>query len=432
MNKKSTLIVISIGLLVLGFASLFVILQPTLIQSEVGVKGPIAVDFKQKMDADDIFSRLTITPAIEGTWHLTGTTAEFTPTHTLIENSTYTLTLTLGLKTLDGFPLPFQHQWEIKVRPPEVLVIQKPNDEPELWVYSIDGGMSRQVTHTGGRVIDYSASQDGEKIAYSAFNSQGGSDIFWQSRAQTSNSRTIPCGADLCSQTSWSADGQWLAFTRVSQGISRIWTVRVSDGSAARLSEKYQGQFPNWSPDGNNLSFFNPEQNEIDIVDTVTLAWQVLSTTIPQKPIWNNDGTQLLILRNFVGEGQPYTKVVRVDLETKAVDFVLGEDFNSADYGTPAWRPSGDWVAVSRRLITNMITKQIYVLQMDGSDEIALTDTPMYSHAALGWDPTGEYVLYQRFAVGVGGAQPEVEVRSFPSGNVIFHLEDAALPQWLP
>ena len=432
MNKKSAIIVILIVLLAIGYASLYVILRPMLLRDEVGVKGPISIDFKRVMDPDDVLSRLTITPAIEGTWKMTGTIAEFIPTFSFTDNTTYQLILAASAKQFIGFPLPYQRQWEIKVRPLEVLVIQKPNDGPELWIYSMDGVESRQVTETGGQVIDYSASLNGEMIAYAAYNSQGGSDIFWQTRAQTNSPYMVTCGADICSQPTWSADGQWVAFTRVSHGISRIWTARISDGSTAPLSENYQGQLPNWSPDGRHLAFFNPEQNEIDIINTETLAWQVVSTTIPQKPIWSSDGSQLLILRNFVGEGQPYTKVVRVNLASNEVGFVLGEDFNSMDYGTPAWRPTEDWVAVSRRLIANTITKQIYVVHLDGSEEIVLTDAPSYTHASLSWDPTGKWILYQRFAVGVGGAQPEVEVRSFPSGEVIFHIEDAALPQWLP
>jgi len=71
MNKKSAIIVISIVLLAIGYASLYVILRPTLLRDEVGVKGPISIDFKRVMDAGDVLSRLTITPAIEGTWKMT-------------------------------------------------------------------------------------------------------------------------------------------------------------------------------------------------------------------------------------------------------------------------------------------------------------------------------------------------------------------------
>ena len=68
----------------------------------------------------------------------------------------------------------------------------------------------------------------------------------------------------------------------------------------------------------------------------------------------------------------------------------------------------------------------------EGAAATAVTSDHNLSHGAYRWSPDGEQVVYQRFALEMTDAVPQVWVWDRESGELRLLVEDAALPQWLP
>lgn len=120
------------------------------------------------------------------------------------------------------------------VRQPEVLYLAS-TEKPDLWKKSIKGGLAVQITFTGGRVYDFGISRDGNQIAYSAWNDEGGLDLWEIGREGGSSSLLLPCQADWCFSPAFSPDGSQLAYSRrpilsaasTAPGNPRAWILNI-------------------------------------------------------------------------------------------------------------------------------------------------------------------------------------------------------------
>ncbi len=70
----------------------------------VSVNSAIRITFDQAVHTDSAASKFSISPAVDGAISWDGNTMIFTPAAALEFNSTYTVTLAKGIKSVDGFP----------------------------------------------------------------------------------------------------------------------------------------------------------------------------------------------------------------------------------------------------------------------------------------------------------------------------------------
>ena len=68
----------------------------------------------------------------------------------------------------------------------------------ELFKYSFITNKSRQLTHSNGNIIDYCVNKFNGDIIYSAFNSQGGSDIWLLPSNDEQAELIISCNTETC------------------------------------------------------------------------------------------------------------------------------------------------------------------------------------------------------------------------------------------
>ncbi|MCH7527186.1 MAG: PD40 domain-containing protein [Planctomycetes bacterium] len=181
----------------------------------------------------------------------------------------------------------------------------------DIWVMDVDGRRPVQVTNTPMDEVHPSWSSDGGRLVYSALPQTSGQWELWISPAEPSTTPSfigygvfpewspiddtilfqrarqrgsrwfsiwtiqlkggeplypteITASADLAMiLPSWSRDGQWIAYTTVSDTsentsdfgggyeVADIWVIDADGGSRVRLTDGYTGNFgPAWSPDG--------------------------------------------------------------------------------------------------------------------------------------------------------------------------------------
>lgn len=356
------------------------------------------------------------------------------------------LVLVIGLAVFH-FPnwqgLPFSGTKAAPVRLAKVLYLSPASGGSDLWASAADGSERNAITHTGGKVIDFSPSPDGEQIVMIAGNTQGGSDILLTARDGAGQRVLVACGTDECAGAAWSPDGHKLAFTRLSSvpnpgetpGIPRPWVYDLAGGEAQPLDNDplVGAEIISWSPDGKRMALYDPQAKGIRVRDLQSGKEMVLRTNFPTAGSWSPDGQHLVFNLEENSGGFAFTKVYVMDFSTGKPSLLLGqEESDASDYGLPAWSPDGQWLVFGQRTLPGNPSKQLRLIHPDGKGTRKVTDDPAATHAAYRWSPDSHALVYQQFALGSSENNPEVVVWQVDSGQTVVIARDATLPQWLP
>ena len=153
---------------------------------------------------------------------------------------------------------------------------------------------------------------------------------------------------------SWSPDGEWIAYMRLSRSTDSrtIWVMR-SDGTDQHQVSSPPGfladQYPDFSPDGSEIAFtrFDDGTSSADVwvVDAEGTTEEQLTTAAAgrqyREPAWSPDGTELAVASNVLspppGEDRRFD-LLTIDRGTGAVSTAYqGPD----DKFGPEWSPDG-------------------------------------------------------------------------------------------
>jgi Tol biopolymer transport system component len=113
---------------------------------------------------------------------------------------------------------------------------------------------------------------------------------------------------------SWSADGQSLAFGRVTDLMgkeSNPRNLQILNLATHKISEipGSDGLFsPRWSPDGRYIAALSLDQRRLLLYDTTTHIWKALANTSVADPVWSAD-SKAIYLHAFMADTQPIYRV---------------------------------------------------------------------------------------------------------------------------
>jgi Tol biopolymer transport system component len=247
--------------------------------------------------------------------------------------------------------------------------------------------VSRVLVGDGCGCLDSPAwSPDGSKLAYlhGVFSVEGTSARVAVMNSDGSDRHDLegtPPKAEYNSVT-WSPDGTRIAYTAgygpTGQGKIAIASV---DGSGSRLLAP--GYNPTWSPDGSKIAF------------------ATLDSSTPAIFVMSPDGSDIQKLASLAG---------RIDLS-------YGDTFGMA------WSPDGTRIA-----FTSLDNKALEVMNADGSDPHALTNTHAYDTPT--WSPDSSQIIFGSLkgldVIGAGGSGlqqltqgPDLQPSWSPNGKTI-------------
>jgi hypothetical protein len=335
----------------------------------------------------------------------------------------------LNYQPADGPPA----EWLFEVRPPEPLYLQEAAGQRQLFRWREGEPLLLSADHL---VTNYAPTLQGDRIAYTAANDQGGSDLWQVDREAEGRRLLFSCGADRCGQLAWSPDGARLAFSRAqTNGLeqSRIWTMGAEAEQAAPLfqDEGRQGLDPNWSPDGRRLAFYDPAVNGVRILDLDTVREEVVPTRAGVSGAWSADGQQLYLpLLVFIGE-EPVTHLYRLQLADRQLDLVLGEQAGWRRLGEPALPLVGDWLAVAGQQGSSMASLGLWLVNPESGEASSLVVDERFSYGGPSWDALGQQLLFQRFPLGQDSAAPDLMRWIQGSDGPELLLEGAGSADWL-
>ena len=148
---------------------------------------------------------------------------------------------------------------------------------------------------------------------------------------------------------------------------------------------------------------------------------------------WSFDGKKMLFIDSNSSDLNPHEHIYEVDFVVQATH-ALPDPVNDADviYSVPQLAPDGFLLAIGLRYVDGPASKQIWLMQKDGSQAHPLTENQVFTQAAYSWDPFGKALVYQRLELGSSTTRPEVIVWQGERSNFITIAADAGQPKWLP
>jgi DNA-binding winged helix-turn-helix (wHTH) protein/dipeptidyl aminopeptidase/acylaminoacyl peptidase len=199
------------------------------------------------------------------------------------------------------------------------IAVQTDDDDGTIWIVSAVGGSVRRLTFQG-HAMSPIWSPDGRSIAFSSTRGSGGG-IFVEPADGTGSPErltTAPPGVEH-QPSSWSADGQLIAYTSVQLGVKdTIWTVDTGRRHVTRQVLAVAGSnqmFPRFAPDERWLAYASEGEAGDSRLQVFVEPWprtgvkHQVSRDGGMMPAWSRDGRRLFYVR-------PPGQVTAVDVRT--------------------------------------------------------------------------------------------------------------------
>ena len=185
--------------------------------------------------------------------------------------------------------------------------------ETQAWLYDLATETLNRFSF-GGNFNGYALwTPDGKHITFQS-SKEGPVNIFWQLADSTDGLERLTTSEYTNTPTSWSRDGQLLAFNEINPTTRYdIWVLRLTDRKAQPiLQTPFNESAARFSPDGRWLAYTSDESGHYEIYVQPYPGpggkWQV-STEGGTEPVWNPNGREL-----FYRTGD---KMMAVDISTQ-------------------------------------------------------------------------------------------------------------------
>lgn len=315
----------------LSFRTVASALRPTAIIPADGTDGialttPIALIFEEPIDPDSVSGELlTLSPEVPGSLDVASraggadaSVLRFTPSGSLPANTTFSVTLAPGLRSVDGDLLAVPTEWSFTTGSPsstlsnQVIFLSDRSGVMNLWAMNADGTGRRQLSAELSGILDYAVAPDGRNFVVGdgrrlVLQSADGADrrvlteagVVEFDPSYSANGRTIILGrADAASGAGlgiWARDADGGDTRRLPLPDELVPTVSPA-ASGARSPGPAAGpqRMPRLSSDGAAVAFVDPE-GRLVIADITSDAWVRADLTVAGPPLWLPDGGGVLV-----------------------------------------------------------------------------------------------------------------------------------------
>lgn len=318
----------------------------------------------------------------------------------------------------------------------------------QLWRVGEDGTGAVALTAVSTDLFDFAPAPDGQTIAYSQLNGDGGSAIWQVDRNGRSPRQLLDCPTTLCTDLVWRPDGQRLLFEQrdSDNSLPTLWWLDVASGQTAPLlADNYTlARLARFSPAGDWVSYVSPTEEGVWLFNWTNGRSQFIPNTLGSPATWSPQGDSVIVSDHNLavlhgGEGSDHESHGHDFNEAillYRVDAATGErtpltEALSVDDGAAAWSPDGAWVAFGRSLWQTAVGRQLWLVRPDGSEAHALTDEPLLYHGPPHWSSNGRLLLFQQSEVG-GNGRSAIMTLDVATGEQRQVAAEGFQPAWLP
>jgi Tol biopolymer transport system component len=356
-----------------------------------------------------------------------------------------------------GFPGLTTRQeltWSFTIGEPRLVYLYPADGPAGLYMLDLGSGEIENITDTPGSVLDFDVHRAGI-VYYTSSQGDGGSTIYSLDLLNGEINPVLNCPQALCRYPRISPGGDYLAYERTDlsgNAYPQVWLIPLADGGAsqdASAPESFladgadqQTHQPLWSSSG-ILSYYNYNQmafiaKEPHAENGVLFLSQ---TGIPGD--WHPDSSSYVIPEIFV---EDIDQDSVADLESIPISHLIRFDYpdgstsnmsqaNNVEDANPVFSPDGTKLAFGRKFLDIARWtpgRQLWMMNVDGSDAQPLTDEAQFNHYDFAWSPTGDRLVYVRFDKDALTELPEIWLINADGSNATRLITGGYSPQWIP
>jgi Tol biopolymer transport system component/serine/threonine protein kinase len=217
------------------------------------------------------------------------------------------------------------------------------NGQMNLYIYSLEDGSTRQVTHGEGGDFQANWAPNETKLAF--FSSRAGNSDIWTVDTSTGTLQQLTTDTALDINPFFSPDGNRIAFQSDRSGRMELWIMNA-DGSAQRqLSNTgISGHFVRWTQDGRQIIFRCPCNGKSQIMEIPVDGGEAVELPAIKGGAHMSLSPDRSLIMDVVNHKVLWVSSVSGGAPQKVFEFPDGE--SRIDY--PVWSPDGKWVLFDR------------------------------------------------------------------------------------
>jgi TolB protein len=438
--------------------------QPTSGSTMVPSTTEIRIKFNQPMDKVSVETRINILPEAAGRFVWQGNVVRFIPEQPWPPGERITVDLSAGARSSYFIPILRQKTWSFEIGVPRIIYIDTSQGKSSLQIRTPEFDETSMVTERTTEILDFSVSDDGTMVVYTAAREDAGSDLYLIDLISEEEQRLQECPSPIrCQNPHLSPNKDWIIFEQVElqagvggnwiTGSPHLFLLNLAQGSEEMQigQQNHPTSDPAWSPLG-DLAYYNATTQEIVIVDLrVANAPKVLDripSALGNIGNWSPEGDFLLFPDvQFLDETYEkyeltgdefslfYSHIFRFSMSTGLVTDLTGQEFGLVEDATPTYSPDGLWLAFTRKYLEgNRWTpgRQVWVMRSDGSQARQITQESSFNHFSLSWSPDSSQIAFVRADQDDLASQPEIWLYNLMTEELSFVHLAGYLPHWLP
>ncbi|NJD60592.1 MAG: hypothetical protein C3F13_17725 [Anaerolineales bacterium] len=412
----------------------------------------IRLVFSRPMVDQSVIERLKISPATSGGYTWDGTSLNFTPDQAWPSGEVVTVTLEAGSRGASWITFPMGGKtWSFTIGE-SMLAYLWPADKPaDIYALTPSTGKITRYTHDMA-VLDFSLSNDGLLIYFSASNAQEGADIYKIDRTKVESSgsdtyqpqQVLICGEAQCRYPVISADKQYLAYeyiqpeASVASGPAQIWMLNLASAEPSALGlEGHETVQPTWSSTG-WLAYYDSTASGYEFIEISSMKRTLLSNLTGQPGEWSPAGNVYLAPEVYYYQAPENTERGTSQLRSYQVLGGTSEDISKSvivEDTDGVYSPDGSMIAFARKFLDAAqwtLGRQLWIMNPDGSNAHAISDEPDYNHYDIAWSQDGTRLAYVRFDESRVFNPPELWMVNVDGSNPIQLVIGGYSPVWIP
>lgn len=425
-------------------------------QDSGGSTAPITMTFSTSMNRATVEDNFQTDPPTTGffSWDDDSTTLTYHMNTPLTIGSDLTVTLLAGAESQAGREVLEDKTFSYTITPPRALYLGPADASPQnIFALDISGASDPiQLTDSETGIFDFAASPDGQSIAFAEYEPNLRDINLRLLDVASGTVQTLTaCQNATCTSPVWRPDGNVIAYTRVDGGQSfgtaqtRIWTVDITgdsfDNEPLFDDNQMIGYAPQWSADGLTIAFYDPSAPGILVYDILTQGIQFVPNPSGRMGALSADANTLVYADFTRDPSQSSVSFLEITDLAAGETTTLTQPDDGIDDSLVIWHPNDGTLTVGRRYTDEeRFTQglQIFSITTDTSEATPLVYDEQYAHAVFAWDPTGRFLIIQRFQLfeadgsRTSNSTTEVWVYDAQEDTLTQLATNAFLPAWLP